>query len=113
MLPITLSIDVDSVQRCRDVSSGRITMQRPLDSAVDGAHLPVEGGLVVAAQIAGLPAVEPAGLAIGQCGVGERGDQSPQRGLRVVGGIVRERRASTSCWPRLSTASRKSSYLPE
>ena len=81
---------------------------------MDGAELTVEGGLIVAPQIAGLPAVEPAGFPVGQCGVGERGDESPQRGLRVVAAASSANAVqSTNCWPKLSTASRNSSYLLE
>ena len=94
MLPITLSTDVDRVQRCREVSVRADDHERPLDPVVDGAELTVEGGLIVAPEIAGLPAVEPAGYSAGQCGVGERGDELPQRGLWVLGGgLVRERGA--------------------
>ena len=60
---------------------------------VHHAHLRDQRGLVVAAQVAAFPAVEPARLAVGHCGVDERRDEPTQGQLGIAGRLVGECRA--------------------
>ena len=59
--------------------------ERPLDPVVNGAQLRDQRGLVVAPQVAALPAVEPARLAVGHRGVDERRDEPAHGQLGITG----------------------------
>jgi len=64
-----------------------------LADAVLAADLPDQRGLVIAAQVAAFPAVEPAGLTVGHCGVDEGRDEPTQRQLGIACHLVGECRA--------------------
>ena len=59
--------------------------ERALDALMHGAELTIQLGLIVVAEEATLPPVEPAGLTVRQCGVGQRRHEPAQFAARVVG----------------------------